>query len=175
MSRDSDKIADVIMGRRPANIPSPGGATFVEGQVDHVDFDGLYFTVKSFGDGKLMFGPAPWPAAWVLPVTLAVTVGDSEVPTTVVDAHPAHGHATHHHNAVGSTTPATTSDDTVPTTGLAHDTHEHGTHSHPVDGPSTTHDHDPTLPAKGDRCLVCFPEGDNQTMEEPWVIMWWPA
>lgn len=30
-------------------------------------------------------------------------------------------------------------------------------------------------PVRGDRCLVLFPTGDNDGIDGPWVIGWWPA
>jgi hypothetical protein len=159
--REARGLESVLLGVRPNVRPDPGGATFTEGEVDHVDADGMYFTIPSWDKGKFLFGPAPWPMSRVEPTGLIVTVGTGTEPD-----HAAHGHGTHHHTAAGSPT----TDDAVPGTALSH-----AGHTHPGEATPAVHDHSETVPVKGDRCLVLFPSGSNNGVQEPWVIGWWPS
>jgi hypothetical protein len=161
MSRDTYKLESTLLGRRPTKKPTPGGATFTEGVVERVGSDGMYFKLPSWDRGKHIFGPCPWPMSRVEPATLDITLGSGKDPD-----HPAHGHGTHHHVLSGNNT----SDESVPTTGLAHDGH-----THPGTVDPEIHDHTETVPVKGDRCLVLFPTADNDGVAQPWVIGWWPS
>lgn len=162
MSKTAYKVESVLLGRRPNVKPTPGAATFIEGVVDSVTAEGMFFTIPGWDNGKHIFGPCPWPMSRVEPTSLIVTVGSGTEPD-----HAAHGHGTHTHtNPEGGNTGASS----VPTTSLTH-----AGHTHPGSASPASHDHAETVPVNGDRCLVLFPAGDNGGVQGPWVIGWWPS
>lgn len=163
------KMQEVILGRQGGANSDQDVDQFVEGVVEKVTPEGMFFTIPEWDDGVHLFGPAPWPRSQVVSTDLGSH--SHSVSSTNLGSHDHTATSTN----LGSHSHTTTAE-TTSSTNLGSHTHtvnskDLGSHTH-TGGSSNLggHNHLPAEPSKGARCVVLFL---GAGVDRPWVLGVW--